>query len=61
MATRDSSGEQSREQQSSNYQNKGTGGLLTLRGSAGVTEQRGGARIRWGDDGGALATQELLR
>jgi hypothetical protein len=37
---RDSSGEQSREQQSSNDQIKGTDGLLTLRGSVGVTEQR---------------------
>jgi hypothetical protein len=35
----DSSGEQSREKQSSNYQNKGVGGLLTLRGSAGVMGQ----------------------
>jgi hypothetical protein len=39
-AARDSSGEQSREQQSSNDQIKGAGGLLTLRGSVGVTEQR---------------------
>jgi hypothetical protein len=39
-AARDSSGEQSREQQSSNDQIKGASMLLTLRGSAGVTEQR---------------------
>jgi hypothetical protein len=38
-AARDSSDEQSREQQRSNDQIKGAGGLLTLRGSAGVTEQ----------------------
>jgi hypothetical protein len=35
-----SSGEQSREQQSRDDQIKGTGGLLTLRGSAGVAKQR---------------------
>jgi hypothetical protein len=40
MAVRDSSGEQSHEQQSRNDQIKGTSGLLTLRGSAGVMEQR---------------------
>jgi hypothetical protein len=50
---RDSSGEQSRGQQSSNDQNKGVGGLLTLRGSDGVTEQRWRCkdttgRRRWG-------------
>jgi hypothetical protein len=39
-ATRDSSDEQSCEQQSSNDQIKSVGGLLTLRGSAGVTGQR---------------------
>jgi hypothetical protein len=39
-AVRDSSGEQSREQQSGNDQINGMGGLLTLRGSAGVTKQR---------------------
>jgi hypothetical protein len=39
-AARDSSGEQLREQQSGNDQIKGTGGLLTLRGSAGVTKQQ---------------------
>jgi hypothetical protein len=37
---RDSSNEESREQQSNNDQIKGAGGLLTLRGSAGVTGQR---------------------
>jgi hypothetical protein len=36
----DSSSEQSCEQQSRDDQIKGTGGLLTLRGSAGVTKQR---------------------
>jgi hypothetical protein len=36
----DSSGEQSREQQSSNDQIKRACGLLTLRGSAGVMGQR---------------------
>jgi hypothetical protein len=50
---RDSSSEQSHEQQSSNDQIKGTSGLLTLRGSAGITKQwwwrkdRMGRR-RWG-------------
>jgi hypothetical protein len=39
-ATRDCSGEQSREQQSGDVQIKGTSGLLTLRGSAGVAKQR---------------------
>jgi hypothetical protein len=39
-AVRDSSGEQSREQQSNNDQIKGASGLLTLRGSVGVTGQR---------------------
>jgi hypothetical protein len=39
-AARDCSGEQSREQQSGDNQIKGTGGLLTLRGSAGVAKQR---------------------
>jgi hypothetical protein len=39
-AARDSSSEESREQQSSNDQIKGAGGLLTFRGSAGVTGQR---------------------
>jgi hypothetical protein len=39
MAARDSSGEQSRGQQSKDDQIKGTGGLRTLRGSAGVTKQ----------------------
>jgi hypothetical protein len=38
-ATLDCSGEKSREQQSGDDQIKGTGGLLTLRGSAGVTKQ----------------------
>jgi hypothetical protein len=38
-AARDSSVEQSREQQSTNDQIKGAGGLLTLRGSTGVTGQ----------------------
>jgi hypothetical protein len=52
-AVRDSSGEQSREQQSSKDQIKGTGRLLTLRGSAGVTEQQRRrkdmtGRRRWG-------------
>jgi hypothetical protein len=36
----DCSSEQSREQQSGDDQIKGTGGLLTLRGSTGVTKQR---------------------
>jgi hypothetical protein len=40
MAARDSFSEQSREQQNSNDQIKGAGGLLTLRASAGVTGQR---------------------
>jgi hypothetical protein len=40
MAARGSSGEQSREQQNRNDQIKGTGGLLTLRESVGVTKQR---------------------
>jgi hypothetical protein len=39
-AARDSSGEQSREQQSRDDQIKGTGGLLTLKGSAEVAKQR---------------------
>jgi hypothetical protein len=39
-AARDSSGEQSREQQRRNDQIKGTGGSLTLRGNAGVAKQR---------------------
>jgi hypothetical protein len=39
-APRDSSSEQWREQQSSNDHIKGVGGLLTLRGSAGVMGQR---------------------
>jgi hypothetical protein len=39
-AAHDSSDEQSREQQSEDDQIKGTGGLLTLRGSAGVAKQR---------------------
>jgi hypothetical protein len=38
-AARDSFGEQSHEQQSSNDQIKGAGGLLTLRGSDGVMGQ----------------------
>jgi hypothetical protein len=43
-ASRDCSGEQSREQQSGDDQVKGMGGLLTLRGSAGVTKQWRGRR-----------------
>jgi hypothetical protein len=39
-AARDSSDEQSREQQNGYDHIKGTGGLLTLRGSAGVAKQR---------------------
>jgi hypothetical protein len=39
-AARDCSSEQSREQQSGDDQIKGTGGLLTLRGSARVAKQR---------------------
>jgi hypothetical protein len=52
-AARDSSDEQSREQQSRNDQIKGIGGLLALRGSAGVAKQRwrhkdATRRRRWG-------------
>ena len=59
-AARDSSGEQSREQQSSNDQIKGAGGLLALRGSAGVTEQRrrrkdATGRLRRGSDCARIA------
>jgi hypothetical protein len=60
-AARDSSGEQSREQQSSNDQIKGAGRFLTLRGSAGSRGNGGGARTQWGDGGEALAAQESLR
>jgi hypothetical protein len=59
-AARDSSGEQSREQQSSNDQIKGAGGFLTLRGSAGVTGQRrrrkdATGRLRQGSDCARIA------
>jgi hypothetical protein len=63
---RDISGEQSREQRSRNDQIKGTGGLLTLRGNAGVAKQRRRrkevtGRQRRGDSGGATAAQGSLR
>jgi hypothetical protein len=57
----DSSGEQSHEQQSSNDQIKGAGGLLTLRGSTESRGNDGGTRTRQGDDGGAPVAQEKLR
>jgi hypothetical protein len=65
-AARDSSGEQSREQQSSNDQIKGAGGLLTLRGSAGVTEQRQRhkdttGRRRWGSGCARIAPVSVDR
>jgi hypothetical protein len=51
----DCSGEQSREQQSGDDQFKGMGGLLTLRGSAGVAKQwrrhRDSTGRRWQDSG----------
>jgi hypothetical protein len=54
-AALDCSGEQSCEQQSGDDQFKGTGGLLTLRGSAGVAKQRRRRRDsmgrRWWDSG----------
>jgi hypothetical protein len=54
-AARDSSGEQSCGQQSRDDQIKGTGGLLTLRGSVGVAKQRrrhkDATRRRWRGSG----------
>jgi hypothetical protein len=61
MAAWDSSGEQSREQQSSNDQIKGAGGLLTLGKALESWSNDKGARIRRGNGDGALAAQESLR
>jgi hypothetical protein len=61
MAARDCSGEQSHEQQSGDDQIKGTGGLLTLRGSAGVSPGPMLLRAPWRTDyGGPSRLYKIL-
>jgi hypothetical protein len=57
----DCSGEQSREQQRSTQEIRGTGRFLTSRGSDGTTGQRWWRRDATDDGGGAPAVRESLR
>jgi hypothetical protein len=60
MAALECSGEQSREQQGSTQEIRGTGRFLTSRGSDGVTGQRQWRRDATDDGGRALAARESL-